>query len=146
MPFLRPSPQRVHDIAPAPDGRFLVAVNETQLALIYHIPADPTKTEREPVLHLYLSQGDWIMWTKEGYYAANPGGERLMGWLVEADKHQLPTFHPADRFRKRLYRPDVIKLIFDKGNVAEAVKAADKALGVETRASTSTGCCRRAPR
>jgi hypothetical protein len=111
-----------------------VSANDTQVIFLYLIPDDRTKIERGPLLYLYQSQGDWIMWTKEGYYAASPGGERLMGWTVDNGPNKLPTFHPADRFRKQLYRPGVIKLVLEKGSVLEALKAAasnDKARPVE---------------
>ncbi|HZZ80251.1 MAG TPA: caspase family protein [Gemmataceae bacterium] len=130
---LAPSPQRVLDLAPSPDARFLLSVNDSQVAFIHHIPDDLTKLDRQPLAYLYQSQVDWILWTKEGYYAASPNGERLMGWAVDNGPHKLPTFYPAERFRKQLLRPDVIKLLFVKGNVRDALKAADLARKVETR-------------
>ena len=44
-----------------------------------------------------------------------------MGWVIDNGIDQAPSYHPAQRFRKRLYRPDVIKLLREKGSVAEAV-------------------------
>jgi hypothetical protein len=84
-------------------------------------------------LSVYVSGQDWVVWTPEGYYAASPGGEKLVGWHVNNGADKLATFYPVERFRKQLYRPDVIKLVLEKGSVAEALKAADAALGKETR-------------
>ena len=64
---------------------------------------------------------------EEGYYAASPGGEKLMGWHVDNGPDQAASFHPASRFRKQLYRPDVIKLVLEKGSVEEALEAASVA-------------------
>jgi WD40 repeat protein len=122
--FLRPFRQGVFDLVPSPDGRWLLSVNASQVAYLYRIAGDPARTEREPQLYLFVLQGEWILWTKEGYYAASPGGEKLMGWTVDNGPDRLPTFYPAERFRKRLYRPDVIKLVLEKGSVADALKAA----------------------
>jgi WD40 repeat protein len=122
--FLRPYGQRVLDLVPSPDGRWLLSVNTSQVTYLYRIADDPARTVREPLLYLFVLQGEWILWTKEGYYAASPGGERLMGWAADNGPDRLPTFYPAERFRKRLYRPDIIKLVLEKGSVEEALKAA----------------------
>jgi WD40 repeat protein len=122
--FLRPWGTHVSDLAASPDGRYLLSVNDSQVAYLYRIADDPAKTDRMPLLYLFVSQGEWILWTKEGYYAASPGGEKIMGWTVDNGPDKLPTFHPAQRFRKHFYRPDVIKLVLEKGSVAEALEAA----------------------
>lgn len=93
----------------------------------------PPKGPRQPLLQAFFSGADWIAWTREGYYAASPGGERMVGWALYHGPDQVATFYPAERFRKQLYRPDVIKLVLEKGSVAAALKAADAARGVETR-------------
>src|SRR5262249_50798045 len=67
--------------------------------------------------------------TPEGYYAASPGGEALMGWHVNQGKDKLAAFYPAEQFRASLYRPDVLRRIFESGSVQEAVAAANKARG-----------------
>jgi hypothetical protein len=86
-----------------------------------------------PLLSVYTAGQDWVVWTPEGYYAASPDGEKLVGWHVNNGDDKLATFHPVERFRKQLYRPDVIKLVLERGSVAAALKAADAALGKETR-------------
>src|SRR5262249_47694898 len=61
-----------------------------------------------------------------GYYAASPGGERLMGWQVNNGLEKLATYHPAVQFRKSLYRPDVIKLLLPAGSTANPLAQADR--------------------
>src|ERR1019366_8240090 len=56
-----------------------------------------------------------------------------MGWKVNGEPKQLAQYHPVGRFRKLCYRPDVIKLVLEKGDVIAALKAADAARGTETR-------------
>jgi WD40 repeat protein len=109
----------ITSIAASPaKARYLATLGVDQMLRIWH-------PERErPLLTLYVSGEDWIIWTEEGYYAATPGGERLIGWTVDNGTDQLPSFYPAERFRKQLYRPEVIKLVLEKGSVAEALKAA----------------------
>jgi WD40 repeat protein len=82
--------------------------------------------EYQRLVSLFCAGDDWIAWTPEGYYAASPGGERLMGWHVNRGPDQLALFHPADRFRASLNRPDVVRRVLDAGSVAEALKQADR--------------------
>src|SRR5207244_2776608 len=42
---------------------------------------------------------------------------------------RMADFHPAARFRKSLYRPDVIKLLLKAGSVERALELADEARG-----------------
>src|SRR5262249_25654447 len=79
------------------------------------------------LLTLYRVGQDWIIWTQEGYYAATPGGERLISWKIDNGIDKMPSVYPAEQFRKQLYRPDVIALVLEKGSVAEALKAANAA-------------------
>jgi WD40 repeat protein len=113
----------VHSVAPSPNGRYLLVLGYDQ---ILHI-LDSRLTHE--VLALYVNDQDWIAWTPEGYYAASPGGERLMGWTVNRGMDRETIYHPASRFRASLYRPDVIQRVLAEGSVAGALAAADKARG-----------------
>lgn len=112
-------------IAPSPDGRSVASVSADQTLRI-------TKVEDgKPLLTLFVLGNEWIAWAPEGYYAASPGGERLMGWLVNNGPDRLGSFYPASQFRASLYRPDVIKRLLTEGSVAKTLAAADKELGRE---------------
>ncbi|MFM9960876.1 MAG: caspase family protein [Planctomycetaceae bacterium] len=82
-----------------------------------------------PLLSLFFAEDEWIAWTPEGYYAASPGGERLMGWHVNNGPDKLASFLPASQFRSIFYRPDVIKLLLKTGSVTKALAEADTARG-----------------
>lgn len=86
-----------------------------------------------PLLSLFFAGQDWIAWTPEGYYAASPGGEKLMGWHVNNGLEQMASFYPASQFRSTLYRPDVIKLLLKTGSVERALEEADRARGRMTQ-------------
>src|SRR6185437_12452997 len=51
----------------------------------------------------------------------------LMGWTVTNGPTQAASFHPASRFRKQMYRPDVIRKVLELGSIEEALKAANVA-------------------
>ncbi len=76
----------------------------------------------KPLLSLFVADDDWIAWTPEGYYAASPGGENLMGWQVSNGPEQVGTFVAASQCHKTFYRPDVIKLVLKTGSVATALE------------------------
>jgi WD40 repeat protein len=109
-------------LALSPDRRYVAIGSDDQTVTVYN-PATG-----KVLLTVFPTGRNWIAWTPDGYYAATPGGERLMGWHVDNGPDQLASFYPAERFRKTLYRPDVIKLVLVKGSVEEALKAANTAL------------------
>ena len=109
------------DLCASPDGRYLLAGGGDGVLRI--LPLDRS-TE---LLSLFVAGDDWIAWTPEGYYAASPGGENLMGWQINHGPERLGTFAPSSQFHKSLYRPDVIKLALKTGNVAAAVDGLDEA-------------------
>ncbi len=111
----------VHAVAPSADNRWFVTGGIDRVLRVWSPERD------RPLLLLYAIGHDWIAWTPEGYYAASPGGERLMGWQVNNGPNKLATFYPAAQFRKSLYRPDVIGLVLEAGDTRKALELANRA-------------------
>ena len=124
---------RILDTALSPDGRYLLGACSDQVLRIWDLE-NPDPDKPGPLLSLFVAGADWVAWTQEGYYAASPAGEKLMGWQVNNGLEQLATFYPADQFHKAFYRPDVIRRVLTEGGVAKAIAAADKANGTTTQA------------
>lgn len=62
----------------------------------------------------------------DGYYAASPGGEDLIGWQVNGPDWDAPvSFFPASRFRDTFYRPDVVTRVLAAGDAAKALEEAN---------------------
>jgi hypothetical protein len=116
----------LHAVAPSPDGRFLLSGSSDHTLRIWALD------QEEPLVSFFFARDDWIAWTPQGYYAASPGGERLMGWQINNGPDKMATFYPAAQFRKSLYRPDVIKRLLEAGSVAKALELADKERGKAT--------------
>ena len=103
----------VYDLAVSPDRKYLLVAGGDQALAVYAL-AQPAK----PLLEVLAAEGgDWVVWTPKGYYAGSPGGEKLIGWKVATAPDRLATFYPAETFRKKLYRPEVIQKVLDAGSV-----------------------------
>jgi hypothetical protein len=69
----------------------------------------------------------WVAWTPTGYYMASAGGEDLIGWHVNRGWNQEADFFPASLFRAQYNRPDIVRLVLQTRDEAEAVRRANKA-------------------
>jgi hypothetical protein len=49
-----------------------------------------------------------VLWTPEGFYAASPGGEELIGYHLNQGDDKEGLFIRAQQLGKRFYRPDLI--------------------------------------
>ncbi len=105
-------------LAASPDGKHLLLARHDQVMTIYKLD-DPIRVQ----LRILVAGRDWVVWTPRGYYAATFDGERMMGFTSKTDAKSPLTFYPADRFRKHLHRPELIKLVLEKGSVPAAMKA-----------------------
>ncbi len=88
-----------------------------------------------PLLSLFMHRASkrWIAWTPSGYYTASPGGEDLIGWVVNGKSWtDAPTFYPASRFREKFYRPDIVGRVLTLRNEAGALEEANAASGAST--------------
>jgi len=115
-----PDPTNLNDVAASPNGRFVIAPTGTPRINVYRTDGSPY-----PLCSFAQVNGDWVIWTPEGYYAASAGGEKMFGWAVNNGPNELVTFHPAVKFAEKYRRPDVIKLAIEKGSVKEALAALD---------------------
>jgi WD40 repeat protein len=69
----------------------------------------------------------WVAWTPSGYYMASAGGEDLLGWHLNRGWEQEADFFPASQFRAQYNRPDIVRLVLQTRDEAEAVRRANAA-------------------
>jgi WD40 repeat protein len=118
----------IRGVAPSPDGRFLVTTGDDQTLRVW------APDQNKALLALFVHGEDWIVWAPEGgYYAATPGGERLMGWTLDRGPDEMPSFYPAERFRKLLYQPDAMKKVLGQGGVKAALNETIRELAAKGR-------------
>jgi len=67
---------------------------------------------------------EWVAWTPQGYYAASPDGDRMVGWQINRGPDQTPDFIGADQLRERFYRPDILASAVRLRSAERAVAAA----------------------
>jgi WD40 repeat protein len=113
----------VRDMAPSPDGRFLVASTGTHRMCVY-----TTNGVKSPLISVAKVRGEWVAWSAEGYYTASPGGENMIGWAISNGPDKLATFYTAKQFAKHFRRPDLLRRAIELGSLEQALKQ------VETRA------------
>lgn len=105
-------------VAPSPHNRYLLSACTDQTLAVWN------PRREEPLLTFFPAGDEWVAWTPEGYYACSPGGERLIGWQVNHGPDRMPDYYPAARFRKTLYRPDVIRELVYSGGTEGALRRA----------------------
>lgn len=76
-------------------------------------------------LFVHPDRRRWVAWTPTGYYDAAPGGEDLIGWHLNRGLDTEPSFFPANLFRDRFYRPDIVRLVLGEGDEDAAVARAN---------------------
>jgi WD40 repeat protein len=117
----------IRDLAVSPDERYLL-VNGGGAALHVYDLARPERA----LLQIVYDRGEWIALAEKGYYAGTYNGARLAGWKVSAGPDQPAAFFTAERFRKRLYKPELIQTLLEAGSLEAALKKVEKP-GVKAR-------------
>jgi WD40 repeat protein len=90
-------------VAVSPDGRKAVSGSIDQTVRVWNMATG------ECLLTLFAGvDGEWVAWTKSGYYTASPKGDQLIGWQINKGPDKNPEFYSADQFTKILYKPDIV--------------------------------------
>jgi WD40 repeat protein len=117
----------VWGLAPSADSRYLLTASNDQILRAWSVESG------ELLLSFFEAGSEWIAWTPGGYYAASFAGENLMGWHLNRGPNQMAEYFSAARFHKSLYRPDIIRLVLEVGDVARSREVADRERAVESR-------------
>jgi WD40 repeat protein len=114
-------------VAPSPNDRYILTAGNDQVLRVWRLDTGTL------LVALFVADEEWIAWTPEGYYAASFAGESLMGWHLNRGPETMSEFYPASRFRKSLYRPDVIRRLLQTGDLTKALELADQERNEQTQ-------------
>jgi WD40 repeat protein len=103
-------------VTPSPDGRLLVTGSADQTVRLWNL-----KTRELIVTLFYGSDGEWVMWTPQGYYTGSPGADRSVGWQVNKGPQSAADYVGADQLRQHLNRPDIVEKAIILASADQAV-------------------------
>ncbi|MGI9522548.1 MAG: Ig-like domain-containing protein [Hyphomicrobiaceae bacterium] len=109
----------------SPDGTFLASASNDHTVRLWNL-----KT-RELIVNIFHSRnGEWVIWTPQGYYTCSPGADRFVGWQFNRGAGAVPDYIGANDLRKHLHRPDIVE---DAIRLASAEAAIKNAHGTRLR-------------
>jgi WD40 repeat protein len=94
---------KVFAAVPSPDGRYLVSGSADETVRLWNL-----KT-RELLVSLYQgTDGEWVIWTPEGFFAASEKGAERVGWHINQGPAKEARYVASARLRKFFFRPDLV--------------------------------------
>lgn len=106
-------------VTPSPDGRLLVSGSDDQTVRLWNLQS------RELIVTLFHgSDGEWVMWTPQGYYTGSPGADKIVGWQINKGPDKEADYVGADQLREHLNRPDIIDRAIILASAEHAVREA----------------------
>jgi WD40 repeat protein len=101
------------------DGRLLLSSGHDQTVRLWNAMT------RELIATLFNgTDGEWVMWTPQGYYTGSPGADTIVGWQVNKGRDQVPDHVGADQLRQHLNRPDIVEKAIVLASAETAVRQA----------------------
>jgi len=103
-------------MAEAPPAKLLLTGSADQTMRLWN-----TAT-RELVASMFFADGDWIMWTPQGYFHSSPNGDRLIGWHVNQGGGEEARFVRARQLKQHLHSPEIVRRAIILGSASEAAR------------------------
>jgi WD40 repeat protein len=104
-------------VAPSPDGKYLLSGSSDQTVRLWNL-----KTRELIVSLFHGSDGEWVMWTPQGYYASSPNGDRIVGWQINKGPDRAAEYVAASQLRTQFYRPDIVERAIALASASKAIE------------------------
>ncbi|MDH3743302.1 MAG: caspase family protein, partial [Hyphomicrobiales bacterium] len=102
------------------NGKYLVSGSDDQTLRLWN------RISRENIVSLFhASDGQWVMWTPQGYFNASPDGDEFIGWHVNKGPDKAAVFVTAARLKKHFYRPYIVDEAIRLASARDAVSRAE---------------------
>ncbi|KOR31686.1 hypothetical protein TI05_12040, partial [Achromatium sp. WMS3] len=106
-------------VAVASDGKLLVSGSDDQTVRLWNVAT------RELLLTIFRHKnGEWVAWTPQGYYAASPNGDNMVGWQLNRGPEHTPDYIGANQLRAKLYKPDILTQTIQLRSAKQAIAQA----------------------
>ena len=102
---------------PSPDGRYLVSGSTDQTIRLWNL-----KTRELVVTFFPGTDGEWVIWTPQGYYTGSPGADKIVGWQINRGPDQAADYVTAEQLRRHLNRPDIVQKAIMSVSAEQAVR------------------------
>jgi len=110
-------------VAPSPDGRYLLSGSADQTVRLWSLET------RELLVTLFHGKdGEWVMWTPEGFFTASENGAKYVGWHINQGADKEARYVTAAQVKRLFFRPDLVaaKIAGDpEGQLAEEARRLD---------------------
>lgn len=88
---------------PSPDMRLLVSGGADQTVKLWN------RETGELVVSIFRgTNGEWVAWTPQGYYAGSAGAGEIVGWQVDHGAARASDYVRGQQLRRQLNRPDIV--------------------------------------
>jgi len=104
-------------VAPSPDGGLLVSGSSDQTVRLWNL-----KTRELIVTLFHGTDGEWVMWTPQGYYTGSPGADKIVGWQINKGPENAADYVGAEQLRQHLNRPDIVEKAIILASAEQAVR------------------------
>lgn len=112
----------VYALAVTPDGKLAASGATDKTINIWN-----AKTRELIVTFFHGIDGEWVMWTPQGYYMSSPNGDTMVGWQINKGSDQTADYVTAKQLRTHFYRPDIVQRAIFLASATNAVAEARSA-------------------
>lgn len=107
----------IWSVAVSPDNKLIASGGRDQTIRLWNLESGELI-----VTLLHLTNGEWIMWTPQGYYDSSQNGDRYLRWQVNRGADKQPDVYSADQFLDRFYKPRIVARAIRLRSAKQATK------------------------